>query len=237
MQSSVPMMWPIAVLLFISVTPLNAAILINCQPRLVSPIFVGGVTATGFALQDFCCLVQFTDIQPTDNVVVIVASSGAIANFNLSSISFTNPPLYVNFSSNGVNYYAALSGTVAVFCNGPLSPFGAVSIGDAFFCRQLGYLIYCNGPLFPGFPYRVALLVYRNGELLYITPWSDEIVLRNPQAFQNINTKPNSHSASMIVVTSVLPVLTALLLCIFATALILRCCCAAFSTKQCRDDC
>ncbi|XP_073474059.1 uroplakin-3b-like [Aquarana catesbeiana] len=240
MRSCAPVMRSLAILLFICVTSLNAQpnappLSINCPPVLVGSSLLGRLTSSGFALQDFCCAAAVSGINPTDNVVVVVALANAVAKIDLSGISISNPPLYLNLPSNG--FYAPITATVGGLCNGPAFPFGAVLIGDSFYCLQTGNQAFCNGPLFPGLSYRVALLIYRNGQLSRITPWSDVITLTNPQDFHTIDPNPRSRSASMIVISTILPLLVLALLAIFVLVLFLRCCCKRFAPKRCQQGC
>ncbi|XP_077324034.1 uroplakin-3b-like [Lithobates pipiens] len=235
MRSCAPVMRSLTILLFICVTSLNAqsTASINCPPVLVGSNLPGRITSWGFALQDFCCTAAVSSINPTDSVVVIVALSSAVAKISLSSISIANPPLYFNLSNNG--YYAALTATVGSLCNGLAFPFGAVLIGDSFYCLQTGFQAFCNGPLSPGLSYRVALLIYRNGQLIAETPWSNVITLTNPQDFHTIDPNPKSRSASMIIISTILPLLVLALLAIFVIVLFLRCCCKRFAPKRCQQ--
>ncbi|XP_040192802.1 uroplakin-3b-like [Rana temporaria] len=237
MRSCAPAMRSLAVLLFICVTSLNAQIpsSINCPPVLAPPTVLGGLTNRGFGLLEFCCLAAVSGINPNDQVVVVVASTNAISNISLPALNISNPPLFSDFLTNG--FYSPIIGTVASLCNGPLTSFGTVFIGDSLFCLRTGFIAYCNGPL-PAGSYRVALLVYRDGVLTSITPFSDVITLRNPRNFNTIDPKPSSRSATMIVISTILPLLLLVLLVIPFLALFLRCCCCGrFAPKRCQQDC
>uniref|UniRef100_K7FJX3 Uroplakin 3B n=1 Tax=Pelodiscus sinensis TaxID=13735 RepID=K7FJX3_PELSI len=90
----------------------------------------------------------------------------------------------------------------------------------------------CNGPL-PGLgPYRVKFLAMSpvTGPTAE-TRWSDPILLKAGKDPATIDTWPGKRSAGMIVITTILSILLAILLACFIAALTYRCMDIAESTE------
>lgn len=54
---------------------------------LVGSSLLGRLTSSGFALQDFCCAAAVSGINPTDNVVVVVALANGKQCINITAIT------------------------------------------------------------------------------------------------------------------------------------------------------
>ncbi|KAG9464654.1 hypothetical protein GDO78_019586 [Eleutherodactylus coqui] len=83
---------------------------------------------------------------------------------------------------------------------------------------------------------RLTGFVIRDGVVIADTAESDVISLRTSQDYHTI-TNNVTHSAGMIAITSILPILFALLLAIFSSMLFMRCCCCqVFTPTKCQQD-
>lgn len=214
----------LAILIAFGVSTVNGQLvnvpIVNCPPALVSPNLIGRITQTTFTLQEYCCLRQSAGFLPTDTAVTIVGPSDAIRNVVSNPNILNNSTFFSNISNNGI--IAALSGSISDFCSLNGNVLGGIRIG----------------PLPLGGPYSVRILVYRNGTLIGITVPSDDISLRNPIDYNLIDTNIKHHSAGMIAITTILPILFALLLCLFSAMLFMKCCCCCrvFTPTKCEQD-
>ncbi|XP_073526659.1 uroplakin-3b-like [Phyllobates terribilis] len=234
MQSCRTAMWCLAILVILGASTVHGQVtLINCPPTLVSSDLLGRITSSTFTIQALCCLVQNHQILSTDNVVILVGLSNVIRSLIPTTIDINNPPLYSNFSQSGL--FAAANFPAGSLC--PLqASVGGIQFGSNILCLTNPRSPFCNGPLSGG-PLSVTVLVYRNGTLIAVTDPSADISLKTPANFRSIDTSVKTRSASMIVITVILPILFALLLVILTTMLFLKCCCCrVFTPSKCQQE-
>ncbi|XP_069828609.1 uroplakin-3b-like [Dendropsophus ebraccatus] len=226
-------MWYLVILVAFGVSTVNGQI--NCIPNLVSPNLIGGRTSSTFTLQNPCCIAQDPRVQADSTIVTVVSTSSAITNF-VPPIRLSDLPLYSNLNTSG--FFAASGGLVRDLCplNGNLP--SVIRIGDNVACMVNGNTLFCNGPLPNDLDYRVIQLVYAsNGTLIGATRISPEIILRRPRDYHTIDTSRKGRSASMVVITTILPILFALLLALFTSLLFMKCCCCrVFVPKKCQQE-
>ncbi|XP_044144014.1 uncharacterized protein LOC122933224 [Bufo gargarizans] len=229
-------MWYLAILVAFGASTVNGQfILLDCIPNLVSSNLQGGITASSFALQNpFCCIRQDNRIQLTDSAVLIVGLNTALLNLDPVSIDINNL-LFSNFPKSGL--FVAINGSIIDLCPLNINLPNAIFIGINLTCPINTNLVVCNGPLLQVGTYGVIIFVYRNRTLIATTRPSLDIVLKKPKDHHSIDTTINKHSASMIVITTVLPILLALSLVIFTTILLMKCCCCSiFTPTKCQQE-
>ncbi|XP_040280668.1 uncharacterized protein LOC120995485 [Bufo bufo] len=230
-------MWYLAILVAFGASTVNGQFfLLDCIPNLVSNNLLGGLTSFSFALENtICCIRQDNRILLTDTVVLIVGSNQVLLNLNPTTIDINFLPPFSNFSNTGL--FVAINGSIIDLCPLNINLPDTILIGINPKCLINTNLVVCNGPLLLDRLYSVIILVYRNGTLIAITRPSPEIVLRKPKDYRSIDTTINKHSASMIVITTVLPILLALFLVIFTTILLMKCCCCSvFTPTKCQQE-
>ncbi|KAM4044316.1 uroplakin-3b-like [Anomaloglossus baeobatrachus] len=233
MQSSRTAMWGLAILVLFGVSTVHGQIsAINCSPTLAASNLLGRITSST-ATFDLCCVSQNPQVLPTDNVVLLVGSSSVINSLNPSTININNPPLYSNFSQSGL--YAPVNSLASSLCTP--NNLAGTRIGSNILCIQDSSLPFCNGPIPSLGPLSVIALVYRNGTLVAVTNSSAAIDLKNPKDYHSIDTSVKNRSAGMIVITVILPILSALLLVILTTMMFMKCCCCrAFTPSRCQQE-
>ncbi|XP_063813235.1 uncharacterized protein LOC135050911 [Pseudophryne corroboree] len=234
MLSRVPAMWSLTILLVIGFSTVNGQVVINCSPGLAnSPVAVGSTTV---ALLRNCCIRGQLGILPTDTVVTLIGPATVIGNLNLNSVDLLNLPLYLNYTNGGV--YVVDIQTAAALCDLSANQLSALLAGATDTCFYFGNLQICNGALNSGTTIRVVSLIYRDGQLIAVTTLSQPITLTTPKDYNSINTGIDHHSAGMIVITSILPILFAFLLAIFSSLLFMSCCCCnnVFTPRKCQQE-
>ncbi|XP_063315898.1 uroplakin-3b-like [Pelobates fuscus] len=71
----------------------------------------------------------------------------------------------------------------------------------------------------------VFVLTNENGTFVLATEWSDVIHLNRANDFSTINTNIKKHSPTMIIITTILPILLAILLITFTALMFKSCMC------------
>ncbi|CAH2222593.1 Hypothetical predicted protein [Pelobates cultripes] len=200
----------------------------NCLPTIVGGNFVGRITTTTVSLLSPCCLLQNSLAPSSGRLLTIVAASNEVNNIDFTAITEANLPSFFNFSSS--RFYLAIStpvnGLTTLVCLTPNNQLTFQRLGNDFQCIINPTSAFCNGPLDPSVEYRVAfLLTNENGTFVLATGWSDVIHLNRANNFSTINTNIKKHSPTMIIITTILPVLLAILLITFTALMFKSCMC------------
>uniref|UniRef100_A0A8D2IU20 Uroplakin 3B n=1 Tax=Varanus komodoensis TaxID=61221 RepID=A0A8D2IU20_VARKO len=191
---------------------------VNYKPRLTSEKVAGRITASTFVLEQPRCIFNEV-VKPTDNVWLVVALSEAEDELPIPLSARELP--YQSFGSN--SSYMTLKTPVTNYpCPDPGEASEALTVlrvGSETGCITDLSWPDCNGPLPGPGPYKVKFVAMNSTQITAQSHWSDLITLRKGKDPNSINTQPARRSAGMIVITSVLSILFAILLAALITAL------------------
>ncbi|XP_044312041.1 uroplakin-3b-like [Varanus komodoensis] len=194
---------------------------VNYKPRLTSEKVAGRITASTFVLEQPRCIFNEV-VKPTDNVWLVVALSEAEDELPIPLSARELP--YQSFGSN--SSYMTLKTPVTNYpCPDPGEASEALTVlrvGSETGCITDLSWPDCNGPLPGPGPYKVKFVAMNSTQITAQSHWSDLITLRKGKDPNSINTQPARRSAGMIVITSVLSILFAILLAALITALVYK---------------
>lgn len=158
------------------------------------------VTYNMFVLEQPNCV--FTQYNTT-NVWLVVAKNDAVSQINDTQLSI--PITYTSFINNRSNYYHTLPmPAVAYPCSN--NSINVLLIGSQINCTGEAF---CNGPL-KNDSYSVKFILLSSTGIVDETQWSDGIVIPKQTDFP-YTVEPDGRSGGMIVLTSILSVLLAIL--------------------------
>ncbi|XP_075761078.1 uroplakin-3b-like protein 1 [Pelodiscus sinensis] len=226
------MILPLVLLLLLATafpTARGQAVSIDYTPVITARELEGKITSSTFVLEQPRCV--FNDsVSNTDEIWLVVALSNAISTFtnptSLQSLpafqKFPGSPHYMTMGTSSLNYPCEKSsGQITV-----------LRVGNETGCVSDTTRPDCNGPLPGPGPYRVKFLAMSpvTGPTAE-TLWSDPILLKAGKDPATIDTWPGKRSAGMIVITTILSILLAILLACFIAVLTYGCMDIAESTE------
>ncbi|XP_061211560.1 uroplakin-3b-like [Neopsephotus bourkii] len=172
-------------------------------PHVPTAALPGKLTATTFALERPCCIFDHEANAP-DAVWLVVAFANASGAFR-NPPSRADVPLYERLPT--AHSYMTLETPVHAFaCPAPsLAP---LRVGGDTAC---GGQEPCNGPLPSPGPYRVKFLVMGCHGPRAETRWSEPILLRRASSLSTIDPMPAHRSSTVVVISSILASLGAVL--------------------------
>ncbi|NXB75941.1 UPK3B protein, partial [Donacobius atricapilla] len=173
------------------------------------PLLEGVTTASTFVVDQPRCV--FTGY---DNAVIwlVVALDKAASTFNNSARPGTDETAFQRFP-NPVRAYMTLNTTLGSYpCPKPEGDITVLRVGSETSCAQDATRPTCNGPLPGPGPYRVKFLALEGSVPVAETNWSVPITLRKAKPPSSISTTGSRHSADMVVITTILSILFAILL-------------------------
>ncbi|XP_038615587.1 uroplakin-3b-like protein 2 isoform X2 [Tachyglossus aculeatus] len=182
----------------------------------------GKLTGSTFTLDQPLGRFNSSAIDDLDDIWLVVAYSNATDNFSNPA----NPEEVTYFSDLAEKqYYMTMRATRDLYPGGGNSSILSVlRVGQELNCNSGP----CNSPLtWPG-PYRVKFLVMNDSGPVAETEWSDNITLK--EAEEPGDPGPARRGPGMIVITTILSVLFALLLGALASVLIQACFSSSGST-------
>ncbi|XP_069082810.1 uroplakin-3b-like [Pleurodeles waltl] len=210
-----------AVLLLALLETGNAAVTqIDFKPQITTKNMEGKITGTTFALGTPVCIFREPDVSPEDMVWLVVATSKGYMNFHSSAFVVKARPAYQDFPTPSY-YYLTLNVQAGRYpCDVNMDLIKVIRVGGNTSCARDRRQPDCNGPVPPPGPYRVKFLVTNSSnDVKAETLWSDNIRLitgKNPSA---IDINPVRRSSGMIVITTILSILIAILLALTASVL------------------
>ncbi|NXO03484.1 UPK3B protein, partial [Rhinopomastus cyanomelas] len=196
---------------------------VPCVPPVA---LLGKVTATTFTLEWPHCVFD-CHTNASDTIWLVVAFANASAAFR-NPLSRAEVPLYEQLPTT--HSYMTLETAVTAFaCSGPDSAF--LRVGSDTACGDQRGRDPCNGPLPSPGPYRVKFLVMDCRGPKAETRWSEPILLQRASSPSAINPTPTRHSSDVVIISSVLASLGAVL-----AATVLSALCAHAWRSLCRWD-
>ncbi|XP_030041495.1 uroplakin-3b isoform X2 [Microcaecilia unicolor] len=158
-------------------------------------------------------------------VLLLLAAISTTTALAISSIS--QPPTTSPYSSFAKNlFYTTLKTKPRNYpCEDTVNSARVLRVGEDTSCVNDLALQDCNGPLPSSGPYSVKFLVQdpTSKAIIQETGWSQPITLQRAKDPSHLDTFPGRRSGGMIVITSILSVLLAILLLCFIAALIYGC--------------
>lgn len=192
--------------------------LVAYTPQITAQALEGKVTASTFSLEQPRCVLD-AYARASDTVWLVVALSNASTAFR-NPQSLAEIPGFPQLTTHG-HYMTMPLMPTQLPCGDPEGlgrGLPLLRVGNDPGC-QARPGPHCNPPLPGPGPYRVKfLLLDTRGVPRAETRWSDPITLRRGRAPSSLDAWPGRRSGSMIVITSVLPVLAGLLLLAFLAA-------------------
>ncbi|KAG8451725.1 hypothetical protein GDO86_003789 [Hymenochirus boettgeri] len=181
-----------------SVYSIAGADVASYVPQITLMAIEGKITSTTFALDKPQCI-----FGNTGNAVWLLVARNNV------SLSITNQQLislspYSSFSTNGY-YHVQFSIESSYTCSNTPD---YIRVGNEANCLDIKF---CNGPLQDSGPYRVKFVVLNGNNLVSASSWSYSITLVTGKSPSTIDTWPGKRSGGMIVLTSILSVLIAIL--------------------------
>ncbi|NXO45279.1 UPK3B protein, partial [Locustella ochotensis] len=174
-----------------------------------SPPLEGVTTASTFVVDQPRCI--FKDY---GNAVIwlVVALDRAASTFNNTAGPGTPETAFQRFP-DPVRAYMTLNATLGSYpCPKPDGDITVLRVGSETSCAQDASRPTCNGPLPGPGPYRVKFLALEGSVPVAETGWSVPITLRKAEPPSSISTTGKGHSADMVVITTLLSILFAILL-------------------------
>ncbi|NXD25954.1 UPK3B protein, partial [Spelaeornis formosus] len=173
----------------------------------VSPMaLLGKVTVSTFALETPRCVFD-GHADASDAVWLAVAFANASTAFR-NPLSRADVPLYKMLLT--ARFYMTLETAAAAYsCSAPSAPI--LRVGGDTACRDLGKQDPCNGPLPSPGPYRVKFLLMGCHGPKAETRWSEPILLRRAISPSTIDPAPTRRGSALVVITSILASLGAVL--------------------------
>ncbi|XP_073521497.1 uroplakin-3b-like [Phyllobates terribilis] len=179
----------------------------------ISQNFIGNLSDTSFVLdQPNCIFNDFTNI----NVWVVIALNQSFSA--LSDSDFGTPVPYSAYKNGSYKYYHTLLVSAGKYpcSNTDPTTIKLIKIGSMSSCTDSQF---CNGELSNNETYRVRFVLLDNIGVYDKTQWSGEIKLRKEKQFQGDTFWSSGRSGGMIVLTSILCVLLAILVVALIAAL------------------
>ncbi|RLV95840.1 hypothetical protein DV515_00012757 [Chloebia gouldiae] len=179
------------------------------EPTLtLDPPLEGLVTASTFVLNQPHCV-----FENYSNAVVwlVVANNMGTSGFNNSMKPGTPETAFQGFPDK-VSAYMTLNATLGSYpCPKPSQDITVLRVGSETSCAKDATRPTCNGPLPGPGPYWVKFLALEGSVPVAETDWSVPIMLRTAKPSSSISTG-SGQSAGMIVITTILSILFAILL-------------------------
>ncbi|XP_067393923.1 LOW QUALITY PROTEIN: uroplakin-3b-like protein 1 [Emydura macquarii macquarii] len=192
---------------------------VDYQPVITAPELEGRITSSTFVLEQPRCVFNQTTM---DEIWLVVAFSNTISNFT-NPTSLQHLPAYQQFPESP--HYMTLGTSLWNYpCGSNSGQITVLRVGNETGCVLNTSRPDCNGPLPGPGPYRVKFLAMnpQTGPTAE-TQWSAPITLKTGKDPAAIDTSPRRRSAGMIVITTLLSLLLAVLLACFIAALIYGC--------------
>ncbi|KAM4045436.1 uroplakin-3b-like [Anomaloglossus baeobatrachus] len=182
-------------------------------PQVTTKPILGRVTNNSFALDEPQCIFHMYN---TTNVWLVVALNTAFSALNDSD--FGTPVPYSAYKNGSSEYYHTLLVSAGKYpcSNSQPASDKLIQIGATSSCASIQF---CNGELNNNYTYRVRFVLLDNMGVYNKTQWSEEIKLQKVIPFQGSIFWSSGRSGGMIVLTSILSVLLAILLVCFIAAL------------------
>lgn len=200
----------LGLLLVLSIA-VNASDISVYIPKIASDL-ITNVTDNAFVLvQPNCIFNEYT----TTNVWLVIALNKSFSTLNDSDLG--TPVPYASYINGLYQYYHTLlvsAGQYPCSTSNTASK-NVIQVG----CESCTTNPFCNGKLSNKETYRVKFVLLNSSGIFDETQWSSEISLAQDIPFQG-NVWPSGRSGGMIVVTSILSVLLAILLICLITALV-----------------
>ncbi|XP_056416096.1 uroplakin-3b-like protein 1 [Hyla sarda] len=173
-------------------------------PQIAQNITTNITDRTFVLVQPNCIFNQYT----TTNVWVVIALNKSFSN--LKDSDFSTPVPYSSFKNGLYDYYHTLlvSGGKYPCSTGDSASNKVILIGSET-CKDNTF---CNGVLSNNQTYRVKFILLNSTGIFDKTQWSSEIILQKDKSLLGLNVLPSGRSGGMIVLTSILSVLLAILL-------------------------
>ncbi|XP_073427633.1 uroplakin-3b-like [Dendrobates tinctorius] len=178
--------------------------------------FIGNLTDKSFFLDQPNC--TFNDF-PSTNVWVVIALNQSFSILNDSD--FGTPVPYSAFKNGSYTYYHTLLVSAGKYPCSNFSDPGSIKLikvgsTSPSLCTESQF---CNGELSNDQSYRARFVLLDNMGVYDKTQWSGEIKLLKEKSFQGDTFWSSGRSGGMIVLTSILCVLLAILLVALIAAL------------------
>uniref|UniRef100_A0A674I9M4 Uroplakin-3b-like n=1 Tax=Terrapene triunguis TaxID=2587831 RepID=A0A674I9M4_9SAUR len=195
---------------------LSAVSTIEYEPAITALALEGNVTSSTFVLEQPRCVFNKT-VSDTDEIWLVVSLSSAISSFT-RPISLQSLPSFQKFPENP-QYMTMGTSSFNYPCENSSGQITVLRVGNETGCVSDTSRPDCNGPLPGPGPYRVKFLAMSpaTGPKAE-TKWSAPITLKTGKDPARIDTWPGRRSAGMIVITTILSILLAVLLACFIAA-------------------
>ncbi|XP_025919415.1 uroplakin-3b-like protein 1 [Apteryx rowi] len=182
---------------------------IDYVPTLTNRTLGGRTTASTFVLEQPRCV--FGDAQRGAQIWLVVALAAAADRFDAGAAPGTPQLAFQTFPSNTA--YATLGTALANYpCPPRPGDITVLRVGSETACRDDPERPSCNGPLPGPGPYRVKFVAWNQSGPQAETQWSEPITLKIAQQADNLPVMAGGRSTGMIVLTSLLSILFAILL-------------------------
>lgn len=189
----------------------------NYKPHLTTQDIGGKITTSTFVLDQPRCV--FNDTMDTsEGIWLVVAESNAANNFTPTSAKDWD---YQSFGNK--SYYMTLDTGLWLYpCSVQPSELTLLRVGTETSCISDHSRPDCNGPLPGPGPYKVKFVAMNEKGVTVGTDWSNPITLIQAENYNTIETAPTRRSTGMIVITTILSILSAILLAALITALVYK---------------
>ncbi|XP_075190312.1 uroplakin-3b-like [Anomaloglossus baeobatrachus] len=201
----------LGLLLVVSIA-VNASGVSEYIPKITQNITFNITDKTFVLDQPNCIFNTFT----RTNVWVVIALNQSFSALNDSD--FGTPVPYSAYKNGSSEYYHTLLVSAGKYpcSNSQPASDKLIQIGATSSCASIQF---CNGELNNNYTYRVRFVLLDNMGVYNKTQWSEEIKLQKVIPFQGSIFWSSGRSGGMIVLTSILSVLLAILLVCFIAAL------------------